>query len=139
MLGNLDIFNGGATIGARELAENRTFYTALMELTAQGSSRAYREAYAAATTTEPAANTSETFTGSQHQFAITNLGRGNADRYTFKIPPGAPAVTDCNITIRYNSHTDPVSVFDYKESNGGAGFNLPAGNRCRALSLWTPR
>lgn len=128
ILGNLDVFNGGATLGARELAEDRTFYAGIYELTDQGSSRLSREAYTVVADTPAAADTSETFTGQQHQFALVNLRRGNADQYGFMIPPGAPAVTDCNIIIRYNSHADPVDVFNYQESTGGEGFDFPAGN-----------
>lgn len=127
-LGNLDIFNDGIGISVQDFATGLDYIPVAYERSNSGSERPTREIYQGQTTTPPAATSSETFSGQSHQFAVVNTGRGTAQSYTFLVPADAVEVTDCNIVIRYNSHTDPRPAFDYMESTGGVGFTLNAGD-----------
>ncbi len=127
-LGNLDIFNDGIGISVQDFATGLDYIPVAYERSDSGSERPTREVYQGQATTPPTAASSETFSGQSHQFAVRNTGRGTAQSYTFLVPANAVAVTGCNITIRYNSHTDPRPAFDYMESTGGEGFTLTAGD-----------
>ena len=123
-ISNFEVINNGNNIRVDDLATQRSFIPIAYELTSEGTGRAFREATGVIVPTPAAANTSEEFTGNVHQFAITNVGRGWANSYTFQRSAGAPAVDDINITIRYQNHSGPIA-FDYKQRNdGGGGFSF---------------
>ena len=128
-MGNYLIYNGGNGILIEELTSQRTFFPVNYELSSTGSSIPTYEMFAATATTPSVADTSEEFSGATHSFTITNPNRGNAEQYTVRVPADAVAVTDCNITIRANGvPLDRPALFDYKNSTGGTGFTLVAGD-----------
>lgn len=125
MLGGTLASNAGFNI-AVTLPGGEVFYPVAYqnEATGSGEPRIFRTQ--AQGDTPAAANTSETFTGSNLQFRISNTNTGFAEQYTF-ITAGASEVTDCNIIIRVGSHTsNPPFLFDYKRATGGTGFSIPA-------------
>ena len=125
-MGNFDFSNGGAAIIATDLSSGRQFYPVAYELTSTGSTKAWRESFGPGVITPAVANTSETFNVPVLTFSLVNVGRGAANRYTFKIPPGAPEVTDCNIRIFGTNYASTVPIFDFKDATGNVGFTFPA-------------
>ena len=89
------------------------------------------------TTTAAVAGTSEVFTGTTHQFAIQNLNLGTVLEYRdIQRQAGSTEISGANLTIRRNSHSDPIPVFDYKRDiAGGAGFTLAAGGTTTVVDL----
>lgn len=127
-LSNFDISNNGNNIMARDTSTSRDFIPVAYEITDSGTGRGFREATGVREVTDAAANTSEEFTGNTHQFVIPNTNRGWADRYTFIRSMDALELDDCDITIRYDSHTGPTAFQYTAEANGGEGFTLIAGD-----------
>lgn len=127
-LSNFDISNNGNNIMARDSSTGREFIPVAYEIDDDGTSRGFRETTGAREITPAAADTSEEFTGNIHQFVIPNANRGWADRYTFIRSMDAAELDDCDITIRYDSHTGPVAFRYTAENNGGEGFTLIAGD-----------
>ena len=80
------------------------------------------------TTTAALAGTTETITGTTHQFVIQNQNLGTVLEYRdIQRSGGSSEIAGANITIRRNSHSDLTPVFDYKRDiAGGAGFTLAA-------------
>lgn len=122
MFGGVQVINGGFNIAAATL-DGRNFFPVASELTTPGSQRPSWVKLAAQSVTPSPANTDETFTGVNVQFRIINANTGLAEQYTFN---AAAVASDCNLIIRFTSHTGP-EVFNYKRANGGTGFDLVVG------------
>lgn len=125
-LGGLSISNAGFNLMAL-LPDGRRFFPVAYQLTTSGSATPTYLDFGAESTEASAANISETFTGSSHQFNMMNSSTGLIFDYTVN-SAATGDITDCNLTIRLGSHADQrIAVFDYKRATGGTGFTISSG------------
>lgn len=136
--GNWERTAQGQTVGYRNLSNNRMYLPVANELLTAGTNRPSSIDLGAVATqfTQPNATTPIAATQSQYQFSNANQMQGTATQYVITKSAGAGTANNCNIIIRFNSHTDPVPLVDYKrDSADGQGFTLGPGDNVIPLPV----
>lgn len=130
ILSNWDVSTQGAIIGFEERASGLMYLPVASRLETAGATRPFFEAFGAVATTASPSNTTEEFapSTSQHQFQFRNASRRLVSSFVVERPAGAANATQCNMTIRLNSHSDPNPLIDYKRDHPqGDTFTLGVG------------
>lgn len=126
IIGGTTVSNAGFNIAAT-LPDGEIFFPVAYQLDTDGSGIPRRFNFGASVVTPSVANKSETFSGANVQFMLTNPNSGIANSYILD-SANSSDVTDCNIIIRSGSHTNTApAIFDYKRATGGTGFTLASG------------
>lgn len=129
-IGPISALSEGSTVSFLDRSRSKMFGAVIHETTS-GAGIDKRPFYfrpeETFTTTDSAANTSETFTSTTLQFQITNANLGTALEYrNLSRIANSAEITGANLIIRRNSHSDAHPVFDYKRDvAGGQGFTMP--------------
>ena len=131
ILSSLDISGQGLSIGVRDLASNRMFLPVSTELTTPGTQRPVDLGLGVVTTvvSQPTENIPIAASTNQVQFSVVNTNAGTAINFSLRRPVGAADVTNCNLIVRLNSHTDANPILDYKRDQAQSqGFTLSGEN-----------